>query len=226
LFAGLAGALRIAQACYLTGRKNRLRSKRSITLEIAYEFKERSPMQPADEWLEIGKIVGPQGLKGEVRIYPNTDFPERFLEPGKRWLLRPGATQPETIDLVSGRYLGNKGLYVVKFAEVDDCNTAEALRGGRILIDATDRPILEPNEFHVLDLLGLAVYDQATQQLIGTVTDVISAGNDLLEVQRPDPEQPNRQPGKVLIPFVQAIVPFVGLQEGRIEITPPPGLID
>ncbi|HEY9659223.1 MAG TPA: ribosome maturation factor RimM, partial [Allocoleopsis sp.] len=38
-------------------------------------------------WLEIGKIVGVQGLKGEVRIYPNSDFPERFEQPGKRWLL-------------------------------------------------------------------------------------------------------------------------------------------
>ena len=39
-----------------------------------------------DDWLEIGKIVSPQGLTGELRVYPNTDFPERFEEPGKRWL--------------------------------------------------------------------------------------------------------------------------------------------
>ncbi|MGB3200994.1 MAG: ribosome maturation factor RimM, partial [Nodosilinea sp.] len=44
---------------------------------------------PTDDWVEIGRIVAPQGVKGEVRVYPSTDFPERFLEPGDRWLKRP-----------------------------------------------------------------------------------------------------------------------------------------
>jgi 16S rRNA processing protein RimM len=186
-------------------------------------------MQP-NEWLEIGKIVNTQGLKGEVRIYPNTDFPERFMQPGQRWLLRPGMTEPEPIELKSGRYLGNKGLYVVQFAGINDLTQAEALRDCRILVPESDRPQLADDEFHVPDLLGLEVFDQATQQLIGVVTDVIPAGNDLLEVERAGSTQADAKTEskavKVLIPFVKAIVPTVDLSQRRIEITPPPGLLD
>jgi 16S rRNA processing protein RimM len=174
---------------------------------------------PNPDWLEIGKIVAAQGLKGEVRIYPNTDFPERFEQPGKRWLLRPGAAQPEPIELLTGRYIDNKGLYVVQFAGINNRDQAEALRDCRLLVPEDDRPALEEGEFHVIDLLGLDVFDQATQTLVGTVTDVISAGNDLLEVERSNGS-------KVLIPFVEAIVPVVDLNQRRIEITPPAGLVE
>ncbi len=183
-------------------------------------------------FLEIGKIVSPQGLKGEVRIYPTSDFPERFLEPGKRWLLRPGSTIPEPVELIKGRYLEGKGLYVVEFAEVQDRDGSEALRDCLLLVPDSDRPVLEADEFHVGDLIGLEVFDQATQTLIGTVISVIPAGNDLLEVQRP--EECNIKSGAaaltqrsvVLIPFVKAIVPVVDLTHRRIEITPPAGLIE
>ena len=186
------------------------------------------PMQP-NEWLEIGKIVNTQGLKGEVRIYPNTDFPERFMQPGQRWLLRPGMTEPEPIELKSGRYLGNKGLYVVQFVGIDNLTQAEALRDCLILVPDSDRPKLADDEFHVPDLLGLEVFDQATQQLIGVVTDVIPAGNDLLEVQRVSAgtdAKAEPKAVKILIPFVKAIVPTVDLSQRRIEITPPLGLLD
>jgi 16S rRNA processing protein RimM len=172
------------------------------------------------DWLEICKIVGAQGLKGEVRVYPSSDFPERFEVPGQRWLLRPEATEPEPIELLSGRYLHGKGLYVLRLEGVSDRNQAEALRGCRLLVPESDRPFLEEDEFHVPDLLGLKVFDQETQMLVGTVVDVIAAGNDLLEVEL------SQSGSKVLIPFVKAIVPIVDLQQRRIEITPPAGLID
>lgn len=184
-------------------------------------------MSSESEWLEIGKVIGVQGLQGEVRVYPNSDFPERFEQPGRRWLLRPGHTDPEAIELLSGRYIPNKGLYVVQFADVTDRTQAEQLRDARLLVPESDRPPLEADEFHVLDLLGLEVFDQATQNRIGTVVDVMSAGNDLLEVQLDQPEPANLQKQKtVLIPFVMAIVPIVDLKQKRIEITPPPGLIE
>lgn len=192
-------------------------------------------MSIADEWLEIGKIVAAQGLKGEVRVYPNSDFPERFEEPGKRWLLRPGKTEPETIELVAGRYLAGKGLYVLQFKGITDRDQAEQLCNCRLLIPSSDRPHLEEDEFHVPDLLGLEVIDQASQQAIGRVKDVIAAGNDLLQVELypaalEDPQENSapkkNSPQTVLIPFVKEIVPIVDLTQGRLEITPPPGLLN
>ncbi|QKD82621.1 ribosome maturation factor RimM [Thermoleptolyngbya sichuanensis A183] len=177
---------------------------------------------PDTEWMEVGRIVGAQGLKGEVRVYPDSDFPERFLEPGTRWLQGPGEATPRSVKLVAGRLLAGKNLYVVKFAEVGDRTQAEALRGAVMLVPAGDRLPLEEDEFHVRDLIGLEVWHQVTQTQVGTVTDLIAAGNDLLEVKLLAPQGKTTT---VLIPFVRAIVPVVDLPSRRLEITPPDGLL-
>ncbi|HEY9834224.1 MAG TPA: ribosome maturation factor RimM [Stenomitos sp.] len=202
-----------------------------------------------DDWLEIGTIVAPQGLNGELRVYPNSDFPERFEEPGQRFLKRVGETEPQPIELLSGRYVPGKDLYLVKLAGVENRDQAEALRDYVLLVPASDRPELGEDEYHVMDLIDLEVFNQLTNELVGVVVDVIPAGNTLLEVklnQQPEPapvtpevplptrtskirklkRQKEKKPATVLIPFVKAIAPVVDLQRGRIEITPPPGLLE
>lgn len=176
-------------------------------------------------WLEIGKIVAAQGLDGELRVYPNSDFPERFVQPGKRWLLRPGESEPQAIELLGGRYIEGKGLYVIEIAGIEDRNDAEDLRGCLLMVPSSDRPPLAEDEYHVLDLLGLEVFLQESGELVGAVVDVIPAGNDLLEVKLHQ-SSANVKEQKVLIPFVKEIVPVVDLTAKRIEITPPPGLLE
>ncbi|MDF5730705.1 MAG: ribosome maturation factor RimM [Rhizonema sp. PD38] len=146
----------------------------------------------SNEWLEIGTIVAPQGLSGEIRVNPDTDFPERFEVPGQRWLLHPGNTEPKSIELLAGRYIPGKNLYVIKLAGVEDRNSAEELRDCKLMVQASDRPQLEEDEYHVLDLIGLSVFMQESGELVGTVIDVISAGNDLLEVQLHQGEEEER----------------------------------
>ncbi len=170
-------------------------------------------------WLVVGRIVAPQGLRGEVRVYPDTDFPERFTEPGPRWLRSTPGADPRPLTLVSGRWLSTKGLYVVSFAEVQSREQAEALRQGEILVRRGDRPPLGPDEYHVDDLIGLSVRLGGTP--VGTVVDVYAAGNDLLAVALE-----GRSETPVLVPFVPAIVPVVNLAAGYVDITPPPGLLD
>ncbi|XGV99883.1 MAG: ribosome maturation factor RimM [Leptolyngbya sp. BL-A-14] len=210
-------------------KKAKARSKKAEAKKRKADDK-KSTLQTSNQaslpasFLPIGKIVAAQGMKGEVRVYPESDFPERFLTPGTRWLVRSPATPPEPIELIRGRYLDGKGLYVVQFASVTDRTQAEALRDCLLCVQEGDRPLLEEGEFHVLDLIGLEVFDQATQKLIGTVSSIIQAGNDILEVERVAVDA--KKPQSVLIPFVEAIVPIVDLQNRRIEITPPIGLID
>lgn len=195
-----------------------------------------------EDWLVIGTIVAPQGLRGELRVYPNSDFPERFEEPGQRWLQKPGDTEPQPIELLGGRFIHGKGIYAVQLAGVNSREEAEALRDAHLLVPESDRPELDDDEYHVLDLLNLEVVNQLTDEVIGTVVDVIPAGNDLLEVKlykqpaalTTEPETPankKRKPKKekpttVLIPFVKEIAPVVDLQKGRIEIAPPAGLLE
>ncbi|AFY54557.1 16S rRNA processing protein RimM [Rivularia sp. PCC 7116] len=188
-----------------------------------------------DGWLEIGKIVAPQGMKGELRVYSDTDFPERFEKPGKRWLLRENATELQEVELVKGRFLEGKNLYVIQLAGVNYRDEAEDLRGCKLVVPESDRPELGEDEYHLMDLLGVSVFMQDDGELIGTVVDLINAGNDLLEVRLKREGLEERQEGKnsktqkhknVLIPFVKEIVPVVDLESGRIEITPPIGLLE
>ncbi|MBD2137574.1 ribosome maturation factor RimM [Anabaena sp. FACHB-1237] len=179
-----------------------------------------------DEWVEIGKIVSPQGLNGELRVYPNTDFPERFEEPGKRWLLRPGSPEPEPIELLSGRYLEGKNLYVIKIKGVSDRTTAENMRECRLFVHISDRPQLAEGEFLMIDLLGLPVFLQSSGELVGKVVDILPSGHDLLEVKLDPNFITNQESKNVLIPFVMEIVPIVDLENKRIEINPPLGLFE
>ncbi|MEB3233659.1 MAG: ribosome maturation factor RimM [Leptolyngbyaceae bacterium] len=151
-------------------------------------------MANLDDWLEIGRIVAPQGLTGEVRVYPSTDFPERFLEPGQRWILRPQAKEPEPIHLLDGRYIGGKGLYVLQLDGIRYRDQAEKLRDSLLLVPVSDRPHLEDDEYHVMDLLGVQVFHHHTGELIGTIKDVIAAGNDLLEVELVQPTDHSGEP--------------------------------
>lgn len=178
-----------------------------------------------DSWVEIGKIVSHQGVKGEVRVYPDSDFPERFEQPGQRWLLRPGETEPQPIELERGYCIPGKRLYAVKFAGVDNYDQAEALRGCQLVIPEGDRPVLGDNEYHILDLIGLQVFNQQTGENIGVIVAIAPAGNDLLEVKlHPTPGLENTK--TVFIPFVQEIVPVVDIQNNRLEINPPAGLLE
>ena len=178
-------------------------------------------LQEATEtWLTIGQIVAPQGLRGELRVNPSSDFPERFLDPGPRWLRRPRQTEPELVELRRGRGIAGKNIYVIQLEGIESREQAEALRGCELLVPASDRPTLEEGEFHVLDLIGLTAIDQASGDTIGIVRDVVSAGNDLLVVEL---QTDGRE---VYIPFVDEIVPVVDLEQQRVEVTPPAGLLD
>ncbi len=210
---------------------------------------ERSTINQEKEWLEVGKITSPQGLKGELRVYPDSDFPERFTKPGPRWLKHPHTSAITQVQLQRGRYLAGKNLYVIKLEGIEDRNRAEELRDYKLLVDKSDRPQLDQDEYHVADLVGLEVYHQQTGENIGVTIDLYSAGNDLLEIklhQQPEAEAKpekdlsqisrrsrrkkykpkSRKPLTILVPFVKEIVPVVDIRARRIEISPPDGLIN
>jgi len=174
--------------------------------------------------LVVGRVVAAQGLGGELRVLPLSDFPQRFTLAGPRWLQDPQGRQRQ-VALLSGRQLPGRELFVVRLEGVGDRSGAEALLGCELMVKADDRPPLDPGEFHVLDLVGLEVRLMEQGQpgaVVGTVTDLIHAGNDLLEIVPIDaPQGPRR-----LIPFVEAIVPEVHLDQGWLGLTPPPGLLE
>jgi len=202
-----------------------------------------------NQWIQIGTIVASHGLKGEVKVNSDSDFPERFEEGGKRWLLYPDQTIPQEINLIKGYQVPGKNVYVIKIEGSNYRDEAEKLRGCKLLVNKQDIPELDEDEFHVCDLINLEVYHQQTGENIGFVVDLYTAGHDLLEVQlHKQPEvkeivipdvskitrkskikkQTNKKikPVSILIPFVKEIVPIVDLKEKKIYINPPEGLLN
>jgi 16S rRNA processing protein RimM len=197
----------------------------------------------SEEWLEVGTIVSPQGLQGEVKVLSLSDFPERFEKKGQRWLRSPKGETPQLVNLKYGRNIPGKNLYIVKLAEINSREQAEALKNYKLLVPIGDRVPLAKDEYHVADLMDLAVYLQETGELVGHVRDIFSTGHDLLEVELIPKLIPevvlnteeaiaeaekvvNQKPKTILIPFVMTIVPVVDIPNKRIEITPPAGLLD
>jgi 16S rRNA processing protein RimM len=178
---------------------------------------------PPDGWMEIGSIVGAQGIKGEVKVYPNSDFPERFERAGERWLWGSQDVEPRSIQLQKGYEIPGRNLYVVKLEGIHNRNQAENLRGQMLLLPTTDRPKLRSGEYHSQDLIGLPVFHQVTGMEVGIVTDIFTAGHEILVVSA---TQADGKTAKAMIPFVKEIVPIVDLANRRIEILPPAGLLE
>ncbi|MDJ0729334.1 MAG: ribosome maturation factor RimM [Crocosphaera sp.] len=186
-------------------------------------------MEKKNKWLEIGTIVAPKGLKGELKVLSSTDFPERFEIPGQRWLQSPQTSSPQPVELISGKSVANKNIYIVRLQGIENRNQAETLRGYKMLVCDETTPKLEKEEYHVSQLIDLDVYEQKTEKKIGKVVDIFTAGHDLLEIQltpKTELEAKEKKEKKVFIPFVYEIVPVVDLEKHRIEINPPKGLLD
>ena len=81
-----------------------------------------------DKWISIGKFVAPQGLKGDIRIKPSSDFPERFTKPGKRWI-RKASELPTEIKLLKGALIPGKSIYVLSIEGLSNRSAAEKIIG-------------------------------------------------------------------------------------------------
>jgi len=171
-----------------------------------------------DKWMSIGDIVAPHGLRGDIRIKPSSDFPERFTKPGKRWIQKTNEF-PTEINLKKGTLIPGKSIYVLSIEGISNRFSAEKIIGWKLVIPVDSRPMLSKEEYHYFDLIGLEARRGAKKTVIGYVTDLIKGGNDLLEIELVEGK-------KVLVPFVKEIVPEIEIKEKWLLINPPPGLLE
>ena len=127
------------------------------------------------EYIEVGQIVKPQGIKGEVKLMPLTDDPLRFEGENTFFFEENGAYTP-----VTARFSRFDGQAVYLFIDgVSDRNAAEKLRGRYLLVDRAHAAQLDEDEFFIVDLIGLNGYDE-TGKSYGTLTEVMQpGGNDV-----------------------------------------------
>ena len=174
-----------------------------------------------NEWLVVGLITSPQGIKGEIRVKSLSDFEERFTKPGKRWIQKEHEI-PKELELTSGFKKPGKEFYIIRFREITNRNQAEELKGYRVLVKIDSIPELKKNEFHLSELVNLTVkiLEKNKFNIIGKIIDLENEKNNLLVIRL------LKNNKKVLIPFVKEIVPVVNIKNKFIIITPPPGLLE
>ncbi|MER5277674.1 ribosome maturation factor RimM [Streptomyces sp. NPDC002809] len=166
--------------------------------------------------LVVARIGRAHGIKGEVTVEVRTDEPELRLGPGAVLATEPASTGPLTIE--TGRV--HSGRLLLRFEGVRDRTAAEALRNTLLIADVDPEELPEdPEEFYDHQLMDLDVV-LADGTEIGRITEITHLpSQDLFIVERPDGTE-------VMIPFVEEIVGEIDLEEQRVVITPPPGLID
>jgi 16S rRNA processing protein RimM len=172
--------------------------------------------------LVVGRVGRAHGVRGEVSVQVRTDDPEGRFAPGTVLATDPAALGPLTV----GSVRWHLGRLLVRFDGLDDRTRAEELAGALLLVDSAAVGTPEdPDEFNDHDLIGLVAVT-VTGDRVGTVTDVLHHGQDLLVISAAGDAGAGAGAGETLVPFVRAIVPEVDIAAGRLVLDPPPGLLD
>lgn len=176
-----------------------------------------APPQPGD-WVLVAKIVRPQGRHGEAVADLLTDFPERFAE-RKRLFLLGAKTAPREARLE--RHWMHQGRIVFKFEGVDSINDAESLRGLDVAIPKSERAPLADGAVYIADLIGAALIDSRADAEVGMIAEVDrdSSATPLLVVKTAVGQE-------ALVPFAKAFQPNFDPETKRLTMELPEGLLE
>lgn len=154
----------------------------------------------------IGQIVAPHGVRGDVRIYPDTDFPKRFLK------MKYGYINGKKYEVESARL--HKRVVLMKFAGVDDRNAAELLVKKDLQVPREDLVPMQKGQHYIYDIIGSAVYDLQDHEL-GKLTDVLRTGsNDVYVVTADDGKE-------TLLAAIPDVIKSIDESAKKIVVDPP-----
>ena len=168
-----------------------------------------------DELLQVGVITSTHGIKGEVKVFPTTDDPNRFK------ILKDVIldTDKELIELKVSGVKFFKKFVILKFKGINDINDIEKYKGKKLLVTRENAVELEEGEHFIADLIGLKVVTDEDEEL-GELTDVLQTGaNDVYEVRMDNGKD-------VLIPAIKDCILDVNIEEGIMKVHLLKGLID
>lgn len=167
----------------------------------------------------VGTIGKAHGLKGEVSLMVRTDIPEERLVRGAEFDVDGPEGAPARLTLTSTRT--QQGRWYVKFAEIHNRTEAESLRGADLTLELDREEEFEedPDAWYPEELKGLEVRTE-DGRVLGTVTGLDHyPAQDLLIVRGADGR-------RVMLPFVEELVPEVDIDNGFVLANPPGGLFD
>ncbi len=162
------------------------------------------------EFITIGQIIAPWGVKGQLKVKIITDFPERFSPSSKVYLDRQPVTIKSTI--------WQKDRVIIELDHIDSAQAAQRLRGQPKEIHRSQLNTLPRGQYYHFQLIGLEV-GTAQGEHLGNISKILTtAGNDIYVV--------NGARGEILIPAVEDVIKSVELDKGRIVIEAIEGLLN
>ncbi|NLW07000.1 MAG: ribosome maturation factor RimM [Clostridia bacterium] len=167
------------------------------------------------ERIVVGRIAAPHGIRGELKVIPLTDFPQRF-RPGTRLFIQQGEKTIPT-KVTRARHTGSH--IILKLAEINDANQAEAVQGAVLQVEPWEVEPLPEGHYYHFQLIGSQVFTVAKDYL-GNLTDILTTGaNDVYVVRNEDGRE-------ILIPALKSVVRRVDLAKKELYVELPPGLLD
>ena len=164
------------------------------------------------KYLEIGRIVGTHGIKGELRAEAWCDTPQFFCKFRKLYL-------SEGRKVLEVKSRPHKNIVIVKVKGIDTIDEADKLRGKILYMDREDAE-LEEGAYFIQDLMGAEVSDIDSGKLYGKITDVFKTGaNDVYQIT----DENNKD---YLIPVIDAVVIKIDVEQGKILIRPLKGIFE
>jgi 16S rRNA processing protein RimM len=179
-------------------------------------------------WVWLARIRRPQGRKGEVFAEILTDFPEKFAERKRLWLL-PENAEPRPVEL-QAHWLhksGGQSGVVLHFAGVGSISEAEVLAGLIVAVPFEERAALAEDEVHIADLIGCELLDVSVSTVDGAEPMVVGRIENVDRSAGPVPLLIVRgKKGEVLVPFARSYLRKLDMAGGRVEMALPEGLLD
>jgi 16S rRNA processing protein RimM len=161
------------------------------------------------QFIAVGRVLAPWGLRGEVKVEVMTDFPDRFSPQEKVYI------EGRAVTIESSRW--HRGRVILKLAAIDSVEDAERLRGRYLEVPHSQLRTLPEDEYYQFQLLGLEVWT-TEGELLGQIDHILPTGsNDVYVV-------PYKQ-RELLIPGIEDVVKSVDLERGRIVIEVIDGLL-
>lgn len=167
------------------------------------------------EWIQVGSLIKPFGLKGEMKVYSMTDFAQQRFAPGNVvYLETPSGKEP--FEIATYRY--HKDQPLISFKNYQDINLIEKYSRSPIYVKRADLHQLPAGEYYFFELKGLEVIDRRAN-VVGTVLQVEEgAASNLLRIKTCEGKE-------ALIPYVPAFIKKVDLEAKRIIVELIEGLI-
>ncbi len=165
-----------------------------------------------DDLLLVGRVARPHGIRGQVIVTPETDFPGDRFKAG-RTLLVGAADQPIERRIREVRF--HQGRPILALDGIETMDAAEGLAGAEVWVHQSGLEPLPAGTYYRHDLVGCEVQDRSGS-VIGRVTAVEGTlDRSYLVVD-----------GQVMLPLVEGICAEVDMAARRIVVDPPAGLLE